>query len=79
MSIRNIMGPDTAQAIGVTPTTFNALARGVYLGTGGDVTFTLESGDTVQFKNMAGGMMHPIRYSAITAVANGAADIVALF
>lgn len=78
MTMRNIMGPDTAVAVGTTPQTFNATARGVYLGTSGDVTFRLESGDVVQFVGMAAGIMHPLRYTEITAITT-ATGIVALF
>lgn len=78
MSQRNIMGSGQATAIGTTPTTFNETARGVYLGTSGDLTFTMEDGSSVQFVGMAAGIMHPIRFTAITAITT-ATGVVVLF
>lgn len=52
----------------------------LYVGTGGDVTVTLTSGQSVEFKNIPAGTFLPIAVSKVTAVENGAVvgDIIAL-
>lgn len=53
------------------------LLRGIYVGTAGDVTVTLRSGDSVTFKNLAAGVIHAIAATHITAAT--ATDILGVF
>ena len=73
--------PATA-AIAVTPHDTNELAeysRGIYLGVGGDVTVVMSNGGTaVLFKNLAGGIIHPIRAKIIKSTGTTATNIVAV-
>lgn len=75
-SDRFAAGIESATAIGATPTTFVEVQRGVYMGVSGDLTFTLESGDSVQLVGMAAGVWHPMRFTAITAVATATGIVV---
>jgi nitrogen fixation protein len=52
----------------------------LYVGTGGDITVTMASGQSVTFKNVPDGTFLPIAASKVTAVANSAVvgDIIAL-
>lgn len=52
----------------------------LYVGTGGDITVTMASGQSVTFKNVPNGTFLPIAASKVTGVANGAiaGDIIAL-
>ena len=52
----------------------------LYVGTGGDITVEMSSGQSVTFKNVPDGTFLPIAAAKVTAVANGAAvaDIIAL-
>lgn len=52
----------------------------LYVGTGGDITVEMSSGQSVTFKNVPDGTFLPISAAKVTAVANGAAvaDIIAL-
>ncbi len=54
--------------------------RGIYLGTSGDVRITDAYGNTVTFKNLVAGVIHPIRAHRIWATGTTAnLDIVALY
>ncbi len=59
------------------PAAFYHTLRGIYVGTAGDVTVTLPSGESVQFKNLAAGVIHPIAATRITAAT--AADIIGIY
>lgn len=52
----------------------------LYVGTGGDITVEMASGQSVTFKNVPDGTFLPIAVSKVTGVANNAvaADIIAL-
>ncbi len=52
----------------------------LYVGTGGDITVEMSSGQSVTFKNVPDGTFLPIAVAKVTAVANSAviADIIAL-
>jgi nitrogen fixation protein len=52
----------------------------LYVGTGGDITVEMSSGQSVTFKNVPDGTFLPIAVAKVTAVANGAVmgDIIAL-
>lgn len=41
--------------------------RGLYVGGAGNVTVTLPSGESVQFSNLAVGVVHPIAATHVTA------------
>jgi hypothetical protein len=41
--------------------------RGIFVGVSGNVTVTLPSGDSVQFTNLAAGVVHPIAATHVTA------------
>ena len=43
------------------------VTRGLYVGVAGDVTVTLDGGDSVQFTNLAAGIVHPLACSHVTA------------
>jgi len=52
----------------------------VYVGTGGDITVTMQSGRTgVVFKNVPAGAFLPVLVKKVEAVGNGAADLLALY
>jgi len=61
----------------------NALAggdsRGVYVGTSGDLAVVSPHGDTVIFKNLAAGVVHPIQARIIKTTDTDASDIIALY
>ena len=52
----------------------------LYVGTGGDITVEMASGQSVTFKNVPDGTFLPIAAAKVTGVANNAvaADIIAL-
>jgi len=41
--------------------------RGIYVGVSGDITVTTDGGDSVQFTNLAAGVIHPIAATHVTA------------
>ena len=57
---------------------FNGPCRALYVGTGGDVTVTMVSGSSAEFKNGASGTILDVQVTEVTAV-TGAADILALY
>jgi len=51
-----------SRAFSITPNDSDDLSiitRGLYVGTSGDVKVDLYGGDTVTFKNLAAGVVHP--------------------
>ena len=52
----------------------------LYVGTGGDITVEMSSGQSVTFKNVPDGTFLPISAAKVTAVANSAVvgDIIAI-
>ncbi len=54
--------------IGTTPTTFSSVQRAVFMDTGGDLTFTMEDGNSLALTGMTGGVWHPMRFTAITVI-----------
>ncbi len=70
-------------AVAITPHDTNELAnlaRGIYCGVGGDVTVVMaDSGTAVLFKNLAGGIIHPIRARIIKSTGTAATNIVAVY
>lgn len=69
---------DGSQTV-VVNTEFANVSTGIILGVAGSVTVEYPSEATQVFPLLAAGMIHPIRCKKITAVANGAADIVAVW
>jgi hypothetical protein len=66
----------------VTPSDSADLAqpcRALYLGAAGDVKVLSLEGETVIWKNLAAGIVHPIRCSRIYATDTTAGDIVAVY
>jgi len=55
------------------------VTRGLYLGTAGDVKLTTAGGDTVTFKGLAAGIIHPIRATRVFATGTTAADILGVY
>jgi hypothetical protein len=69
-------------AAAVTPSDSNDLAsntRGIYVGTGGDVKVTMAGGQQVTFKNLTGGMIHPICAVRIWSTGTTATDILGVY
>ena len=56
-----------------------AFTRGIYVGVGGDVKVTMVCGQVVTFKNLAGGMVHPICAVRIWSTGTTATDIVGVY
>ena len=72
------IGARDAFAVGAsTWTSTGDIARGVFVGTAGAMTVTMEDGTSVTFTSLAAGVIHPLRITAITA--NSASDVVVLF
>lgn len=51
--------------------------RGIYVGASGNVTLTMESGESVQFVALAAGVVHPFACTHVTAAT--ATGIVGLY
>lgn len=71
-----------ASAIAVTPSDsadLSVFTRGIYVGTGGDLVVTTVNGQTVTFKNLAGGMVHPICAKRIWSTNTTATDILGVY
>lgn len=66
-----------AFAITASANDLSHITRGLYVGTAGDVTVTLEIGDSVTFKNLAAGVIHPIACVKVTAAT--ATDILGVY
>lgn len=74
-------GPAIA-ATAVTPHDTNAIAvaRALFVGTGGNVTLRVDDDDAdVVFKNVASGATLPVKAKYVRATGTTAADIVALY
>jgi hypothetical protein len=68
MSERYSAGIQGGTNIGVTPTAFGKVMRGVYMAAAGDITFVMEDGTSLALVNMAAGVWHPMRFTEITAI-----------
>lgn len=65
----------------ITPSDTEDLAvptRGLYVGTTGDVTVDMLSGDTLTFVSLTGGIIHPIRVRRVYATSTDATDIIGI-
>jgi len=66
----------------VTPsdsTDLDALAKGLYVGTGGDVVIMDRAGNTVTFVNVVSGSVLPVFVTRVMSTNTTASDIVALY
>jgi hypothetical protein len=64
----------------VTPgTPFSQESTGIFVGTGGDVTVKMKDGSVLSYKNLPDAFTIDAVATEVTAVANGAADILALW
>lgn len=66
-----------AEAITVSPVVFDQPTRGVYVGTTGNITVTMASGNSVSFNNVQNGTFLPIAIKALTAAT--ASNVVAVW
>lgn len=68
-------------AAAVTPGTspLSTVARGLYVGSSGNVTVTMAGGGDVLFVGIAGGTILPVRVSHVLATGTTASSIVALW
>lgn len=53
-------------------------ARGLYVGTTGDVTVDMINGDTLTFVSLTGGIVHPIRVRRVYSTGTDATDIIGI-
>ena len=77
MTTNHIFGARDAQVVSAPETYDTRVARGFYCGTSGNVTFTMEDGSSIQFVDIAAGVIHPIRFTGISAMT--ATDALAIF
>lgn len=65
----------------ITPHDTNTVekTRGLYVGTGGDITVVNLQGNSVVFANVPDGTILPIRITAVKATGTTASDIVGLW
>ncbi len=54
-------------------------ARGVYVGTAGDMKVTLYNGDVVTFVGLVGGIIHPICAGRVWATGTTASNLIAVY
>lgn len=81
------LGPSQMQwpaihAASITPNDSADLAantRGIYVGTGGDLRVTMAGGQTITFKSLTGGMVHPFCTTRVWATGTTASDIVGVY
>jgi hypothetical protein len=78
----NMLQIPASEGLAITPSDSVELdewTRGIYVGTGGDLKVTLTAGQVVTFKNLAGGIVHPICARLVWATDTTASDIVGLY
>jgi len=66
----------------ITPHDTNELVRvtrGIYVGVAGDVKVEFYSGDIVTFKDLAAGVIHPLRVKRVYETGTDATDIVGVY
>ncbi len=71
-----------SHAFAVTPDDANDLgvvARGLYVGAGGDVALRTPSGEDVTFSNVSGGAILPVRALRVLATGTTASAIIGLY
>jgi hypothetical protein len=68
-----------SSAFDITPADGADLAfvtRGLYVGVGGDVKVVMAGGETVTFKNLVAGVVHPLQVSKVFATLTTATQII---
>lgn len=78
---RSLTSP-AEEAIAVTPsdaTDLPQVCRGLYVGSGGDASVVMASGDVVTFTGLMGGVIYPLRVSRVRSSGTSAGGIVALY
>lgn len=78
----NSITAPAANFAAITPNDGSDLAyvtRGIYVGTGGDISAVNAAGDVVPFKSLPAGILLPIRVARIRATGTTASNIVALW
>jgi hypothetical protein len=71
-----------SSAFAITPHDTDELVRvtrGIYVGVAGDVTVKMFSDDIVTFKDLAAGVIHPIRVKLVYDTGTDATDIVGVY
>lgn len=83
--LSNLKAENTAPAEGafaVTPsdsTDLIALSRAIYVGTGGDISLDMATGETVTFSNVQDGSLLPLRVKRIRSTLTTATNMVAVY
>lgn len=70
-----------AAAEAITPSDTEELeytTRALFVGQDGDVNVIFKSGDTVVLRNLQGGVVYPLRVTAVLAAGTTATDLVGL-
>jgi hypothetical protein len=73
--------PSAGNGFAVTPsdsTDLDQAARGLYVGTAGDVALVTLNGDSITLKNLSAGVVHPIAARRILSTGTTAVNIVGL-
>lgn len=52
--------------------------RGLYVGVAGDVKVDMASGDTITFKTLSAGIIHPLRVRKVYSTGTNATDILGI-
>lgn len=68
--------------VAVTPndsTDLTIVCRALHIGTGGDVVVITKGGTTLTLKNIASGVLYPVRAARVKSTGTTATDIVALW
>lgn len=76
----SLTGPASA-AFPLTPSDtvdLRETTRGIYVGTGGDISVVMASGDTVSFASVPDGAVLPLRVTRLRATGTTAGNIVGL-
>jgi hypothetical protein len=70
------------KAADITPndsTDLAAVTRGIYVGVSGDLKVDMFEGGTVVFKDIAAGVIHPLRVTRVYDGGTDATDIIGLY
>jgi len=71
-----------SNAVAITPNNSTDLAtvtRGIYVGVSGDLKVDMFGGQTVTFKDLAAGVLHPIRVKRVYQTGTDATDIIGVY
>jgi len=79
-----VQGDKAGKAAAVTPSDTENIVptNGIYVGAAGDLEITLENmadGESIVFKGLVAGMIHPIRAKRIWTANTTATDIIAVY